>query len=233
MKLGIVLVIAAFGLANADSWDALQWFLGCCRKAMSEGVPAVPVPKHDPLMIDDYRYKYYSGLFDADINITNNVLHNLLNVSWPLLNITDFTDPARNLIHYNLYWPSLNFTGDYILYYRVSLFPTVKFTGSYNVVLHHVNWSGIFDFVQPGQENITMEVDEFTLDSKIEDADVKITGWLGDDDTTLFIKEIIKYLFNNFPSSVAEFLRVKRFNEFWAEHPERIDAVFNFCLENQ
>ncbi|KAF7268633.1 uncharacterized protein LOC143193549 [Rhynchophorus ferrugineus] len=233
MKLGLVVLIAAFSVANADSWDALQWFLGCCRKAITEGVPAVPVPKHDPLVIDNFTYEYNSVLFNADIAITNNVLHNLLNLSWPVLNITDFTDPARNLIHYDIYWPLLNFTGDYEVDYKVPLLPVVKYSGSYNILLHHVDWWGIFDFVQPGQENVTMQVDQFTLSSKIVDVDVELTGFFGDDAVALVLKEAIKYLFNNFPSSAAEFLRVKRFNEFWGEHPERIDAVFNFCLENE
>ncbi|KAF7268631.1 uncharacterized protein LOC143193551 [Rhynchophorus ferrugineus] len=233
MKFGLIILIAAFGLTNADSWDALQWFLGCCRKAMTNGVPAVPVPVHDPLVIDNFTYEYNSVLFDADIAITNNVLHDLLNLSWPVLNITDFTDPARNLIHYDIYWPLLNFTGDYEVDYKVPLLPAVKYSGSYNILLHHVDWWGIFDFVQPGQENVTMEVDEFTLSSKIVDVDVTLTGFFGDDAVALVLKEGIKYLFNNFPSAAAEFLRVKRFNEFWGEHPERIDAVFDYCLENE
>ncbi|XP_076255931.1 uncharacterized protein LOC143193548 isoform X3 [Rhynchophorus ferrugineus] len=160
----ILLLFGIFSLIQADSWKTLQWFLECCEKAIREGVPAIPVPKHDPFKFKDLNYG------------------------------RDFT--------------------------------------IFSILLNHINWSGDVDFIQPCQ-NIKMQVDKFSLKSKVKDVKVKLTGPLGDDIVTLILKKGIYLLFNNIPSFVADLLREKRLNGFWASHPERIDTVFQFCLNNK
>ncbi|KAF7264152.1 hypothetical protein GWI33_000578 [Rhynchophorus ferrugineus] len=228
----ILLLFGIFSLIQADSWKTLQWFLECCEKAIREGVPAIPVPKHDPFKFKDLSYGRDFTIFSISFALTNNVLRNILKFSWPLLNMTDYTNPERNFIVYDIYWPSFNFTGDYKIEYKTPSSEGKKFNGSYNILLNHINWSGDVDFIQPCQ-NIKMQVDKFSLKSKVKDVKVKLTGPLGDDIVTLILKKGIYLLFNNIPSFVADLLREKRLNGFWASHPERIDTVFQFCLNNK
>ncbi|XP_030753529.1 uncharacterized protein LOC115880462 [Sitophilus oryzae] len=229
----IVLLVALLGLTytGADSTDGVNYFIWCTYKAIDDGIPSIPIPKHNPLVIRNISFELDQPLLKVQFNATNNVLYDLLNATFKELNVTDYHDPEKVKIDYDLYWPLLNLTGDYSFYYKVPFVDAYQVNGSYNILLEHTDWTGYLGFVEPGQANVTSEVDEFTLASAVKSVEVSIDGFNGSYIEST-IQEAIYFAFNNFPSSAAETLRVDRFNEYWLGSSERMQAIFDNCKED-
>ncbi|XP_066141037.1 uncharacterized protein [Euwallacea fornicatus] len=222
-----IVLLAFFSTAQGtNDTDLVYKFVDCALWATENGIEGL-IPVHNPLKIRDIVFN--SSLLGNDLylEITDNYLFHLMDLELKEVNVTSYTSPNGLNIDYDIYWPVLNFTGNYE--YSLELFSG---SGSYNVVLYHTDFFGIFNLTKSGQEDqgIKSEVKNFTLGVSVVETEVSIPEV--DILTNALIERAIHFLMNHVPGEVGEFLRTKRFNEFWIDHPERISEVTDWCANN-
>ncbi|CAG9765670.1 unnamed protein product [Ceutorhynchus assimilis] len=224
--LAIVALVGFASSSEVEDLEACKLFLQCAHKAMDGGVPSIPIPNHNPLQIQDVIY----GNTAYAANVTNNVLYNLTDFAVTQLNATTYENPGRVAYYYNVYWPQLNFTGEFDIAIYTKFFP-LRFHGTYNIDMREINWRGIFNLTKPGQEGVKEHLDDFTLKSKAKSVKVTFQGINGILALALetSFTSAIGILMNNFPEDAAVFLKEQRFNGFWLANPDKIDQLIAFC----
>ncbi|XP_050306205.1 uncharacterized protein LOC126743251 [Anthonomus grandis grandis] len=237
MKVLVVALVAVLATVNADADNDIRLarlFIGCCQKAIIGGIPSIPIPDHNPLVIRNFTYSGSALLTKYNISVTNNILNNLVNFTFPNITAVDYSDPERVAYNYDLYWPILNFTGNFEVDIKAPLVDQ-SLVGTYNIIMREIHWTGLFNLTKPGQENVTMNLDDFTLNSATESVSVDIEGI---NSVTAAVVETtltdgLWLLMNNFPAAAGEFLRTERFNGFWISHPDRLLAIIDNCNKTE
>ncbi|XP_066259167.1 uncharacterized protein [Euwallacea similis] len=222
-----IVFLAVFSIAQGtNDTDLVYEYVDCALWAAENGIEGL-IPVHNPLHIRDIVVNTSFLGFDIYLGITNNYLYNLMDLELKKVDVTSYTDPNGLNIDYDIYWPVLNFTGNY----NYSL-ESIHGSGSYNIVLDHTNFFGIFNLTKGGQEDqgIKPEVTNFTLGVSVTDVEASIP------EADIFTNDLIEiafyFLMNHVPSGVGDFIKTQRFNEFWIGHPERIHEVTDWCANN-
>ncbi|KAL1505613.1 hypothetical protein ABEB36_005137 [Hypothenemus hampei] len=221
----------AYGRFENDT-EVVYEFVNCSLRAIDKGIENL-VPSHNPLNIRDISFEEEILGLTYHFELTNNYLYNLLDLELKQVNVTTYTNPDALNIDYDIYWPLLNMTGNFAWSFEI-LNVTTGGNGTYEIDLEHTDFFGLFNLTKPGQEDkgIVTHLDDFTLNVTVKDVAADVVGagpeWLTDE----AVKLAVKTLMNHIPASIADILKEDRFNDFWINHPERIEALLTWCYDN-
>lgn len=219
--------VAIFGLASADDLSDMKMFLECYHKALIEGVPSIPIPKHDPHYVSYFHFNGSTSYAEYDAHMYDNIFYDLANYTILTLNATNYHDLDMVAFFYEFYWPKMNFTDSFDLVFT-TYDGDMEVEGKYTAVLYDVNWSGILNLTKYGQD-IPTNVDDFTLHSSTSDVTVELTPINENESLDDLVKEELTKFFNDMPRDVVRYIKDDRFNDFWLGHPERINNLLSFC----
>jgi len=238
-KMNTVLAVSLCALFSTtyglNDTDIVYEFVNCSIRATAHGIDGL-IPSHNPLWINDINTTLDLLGYKLHVEFTNQFVYKLMDVELRKVNVTSYTNPGIMAIDYDLYWPLLNLTGNFLVSLNGSSNSSIpaKTNGTYNVLIRHTDFFGLFNLTKPGQESkgIFTHVNTLTLNVTAKEVKADIKTNKSESAVNLLIETALSSILNNVPADVGNFLKDDRFNDFWIAHPERIKTITDWCAKN-
>ncbi|CAG9822950.1 unnamed protein product [Phaedon cochleariae] len=223
----------AYSVQGGADLELVYKLLDCCKRAILDGVPTVPVPSHNPLLIP-HNVSFNGATFGADFNAT------LANIVWYGIpdwelkvgkQLSEDTD-AHAVFDFDIYWKSFNMSMDYSLQYHVGF---VEQNSHGQIILNwtHTDWVGTINFTKPGF-GLKEEVSSLDLTWTVKDIDTHVTGLgLLDAGAGALISTTLTNYLNHVLGTGLSPLLIGRLNDFWLANSTRVPILFDWCDSNQ